>query len=432
MRITRDADLSAQPPSSEPTTVYRETHWSDFFVFLVLVSLAIIWLARSPGQDAWTLSWITSDQRVPILILLAIARYALRIFTASRSKEGWRLRWTRDDLFIRYRSALNNRYPTDTPSVLHLERRDIAWLKAHKEKLIAPDENGNWSWVRKNRWLEIGLRHIDPAPIRQALAAEAKRRDDKGRRVNDYPMQLTQNGTLRVSLRQPDKVVVALELLYPTLPDGQFESGSYESMSQQDRQDHVRSLAQAGSTMDAVKAARQVYGYSLTQAKRVRRTAAYGRIKPRRKPDRRPRKISLALAAHKICWRDPGLGHELIGPKADLPEAPATAKAPCPSAYIHIVSGAFDRVCVRRAPQLPFDTSRSVSTFVVIFSGDSRNSENRFLPFNMSRSTTNVQRSPTISSVVAIGHPDRGSRLWKAAILIHRFAASNLYIASYY
>jgi hypothetical protein len=263
MKLLRDDEAPA-PPAVQS---YQETQWSGLFVGLGIVGAAAAVIVWPLAAGAWQSPWLFSVLCLCALIMMLIGRFALRTFFASRRPGSWRLRWSSDGLYLRYRSYLNERFPTDTPTVLHMTRREVGWLKVRKEVLKTPDEKGAWSLSRKHRWLEIGVRNVELTPLREALTKEAKLRDSRGGRVNDLPLSITRNGTLRVQLNRPDTAARLLGLDFAVAPSEESRSLSFEKMSPAEKEDHVLALAAAGDTFAAIKAAREVYGFDLGEAK---------------------------------------------------------------------------------------------------------------------------------------------------------------------
>ena len=263
MKLLRDDEVPT-PPSVQS---YQETQWSGLFVGLglfVAATAVIVWPLMA---GAWESPWLFSLSCLGALILMLIARYAFRTFFASRRPGNWRLRWASGGLYLRYRSYLNDRFPAGTPTVLYLTGREVGWLKARKETLVTPDDKGTWSFSRKHHWLEIGLRNVDTTPIREALSNEAKLRNSRGGRINDFPLSVTRDGTLRLQLNWPKAAAHLLRLNYTVVLPEESRSLGFDNMSQAEQEDHVLALAEAGDTFAAIKAAREVYGFDLRVAK---------------------------------------------------------------------------------------------------------------------------------------------------------------------
>ena len=265
MKILRDDEAPA-PPAVES---YQETQWSGLPVGIALLLAAaalVIWSLREAG---WQFHWLLLIPGLLATILMAIGRLALRSFLASRRPESWRLRWSSGALYLRFRSYLNTGFPADTPALVQLSRREVDWLRPRQETLDVPNDDGGWGRKRQHRWLEIALRGVDLQPLKNALAAEVNRRDRRGGRFNDYPVTLTREGTLRLSLRQPGRVAEMLSAFFPVRPAEVAEAADFAAMSRDQREDHVLALAAAGDDIAAIKAAREVYGLDLTEAKRL-------------------------------------------------------------------------------------------------------------------------------------------------------------------
>ena len=198
MKILHDDEVPAEPGLSE----HRETDWRGlaFGLLLTPVALAIMgapWIEGGAAEAGWLLAF-----PLGLGLLTAIFPYfGFRSFLASRRPDAWRLRWSPEGLYLRFRSCHNWRFPDDMATVIHLPRREVAWLRLLTASLDSPDEDGNWGRNRlKTMGLEIGLKNLDPAPLADALRVERLYRH-QGFRVNDDPVKLTADGTVTVELR---------------------------------------------------------------------------------------------------------------------------------------------------------------------------------------------------------------------------------------
>jgi hypothetical protein len=265
MKFLRDDEVPGPPEVQS----YGETDWSGLAVGLALLGAAgalLVWPALEAGAEAAWVYWIVG----PLAALLGfIARFALRSFSASQKAANWRLRWSNDKLYLRYRSYLNGHFAADVPTVLALDRRDVSFLKAKSETLAVSDGDGGMTARRKARWLEFGLRRVDTQPIKDALASEYTRRDGPGWHAKDMPVSVTPEGNLRVALLRPQAVTERLRTLYSIGSAEESDTADFDAMNQAEKEDHVRSLVRAGETMSAIIAARQAHGLGLTAAKRM-------------------------------------------------------------------------------------------------------------------------------------------------------------------
>ena len=265
MKILRDDEVPEEPGLSE----HRETDWRGLTFGLLLTPVALGIMA-APWIEGGAVSGWGLAFALGLGLLMTIFPYlGFRSFLGSRRPEAWRLRWSSEGIYLRFRSYHNWRFASDMDTVFYLPRREIAWLRLQSESLDKPDETGDWGHQRlKTKGLEIGLKNLDPAALAAALRAERQHRH-QGFRVNDEPVKLTADGTLTVELRRAKKLLEELTRYYPTGLEEHREGKAFADMSQSEREDHILALAGAGDKFAAIKAARQVYGYDLTEAKRL-------------------------------------------------------------------------------------------------------------------------------------------------------------------
>ena len=115
-------------------------------------------------------------------------------------------------------------------------------------------------------WKSVSGTSIRP-PSERRLANEAKLRNPSGGRVNDFPLSVTRDGTLRLQLNWPKAAAHLLRHDYTVRRPEESSSSGFQNMSRAEQEDHVLALAAAGDTFAAIKAARAVYGLDLTDAK---------------------------------------------------------------------------------------------------------------------------------------------------------------------
>ncbi len=256
-------DEVPEPPGVE---AYQETDWTALAMALLLLIAAGVSLILPLGLNGWTLAWWFFFPGLLAGFELLIAWLAWLSFQASRAPWGWRLRWNGEGLYLRFRSPLNHRFPADTPAVFFLPRRAVAWLRAHREQMTSPDpEGGSNPW--KQGWLEVALKQVECAPIRAALAKESQLRGPKGGRHNDAPVVLVTDDLLRLKLRRPERVAALLARFYPVTLPTKTETPEFHDLSDEEKAAQVQCLARAGQSIAAIKAARDLYGIGVTEAK---------------------------------------------------------------------------------------------------------------------------------------------------------------------
>ncbi len=262
MKILRDAEM----PPPDGLWTYRETAWAHLAFGLVLAGIALgsasLPFIPTIAQNALVYYLAT----IGAVIFGLIARMAFRLFRASRRAECWQLRWSAEALYVRFRAYHNHRFPADTPTIVKLDRREVAWIRPRNQDLNAPNTEGAWSQWFTIKHLEIALRRTDPGPLADALRAEAQQRDWKRSRFNHYPVTL-HGDAIHVELRSPKKALAALARYFPTTLAVEPPAKAFDDMSTAEKEDHILALIQSGNTIAAVKAARDVYGCDLATAK---------------------------------------------------------------------------------------------------------------------------------------------------------------------
>lgn len=264
MQILRDRDVI---PSSG-LTFHRETPWSALVVGVVLVAVVLAVAGFLTVTGAWVSNWAVVGFAVWAAVMALPIWLYFRTFRASRRPESWRLAWTPDRLYLRFRSFQNHRFDPETPSTVAIAGREIAWIRNHTRTLEAQDDEGNWNTRYKVRGLQIKLKAaVDTTALSDALKAEATRRDAKGGRFNHYPVTLGDDAMLRVEIARPEPLLRQLRLYHAVTAPDDTPLTRFRDMTQDEKESHILDLALAGQKIDAIKAAREVYGYGLAEAK---------------------------------------------------------------------------------------------------------------------------------------------------------------------
>jgi hypothetical protein len=207
------------------------------------------------------------------LAILLVFRFAFRSFIAGLRRDAWLVRFDAEHLYIRYRSYHNWRFAADTPSVLHLQRREIASVAPHSKSLIhytLYNVGIAGSSKRLHRYIEIGLRRVDMQPIKDALRVERQMRDTRGVRANREPLTVAGPDLLRLEIGRAGDILSDLSTYYPLrsdIEDAATETKGFAAMTDTERKAHVKSLAQSGAMMSAIKAVQHSQGLSLAKAK---------------------------------------------------------------------------------------------------------------------------------------------------------------------
>jgi len=266
MQIVRDREV----PFASDTTVIRGTSWGSLIAGVFLISAVAGVVAFLTVTEVWGSPWTLVGFPIWATIMALPIHLCIRTFRASRRPESWALAWAADRIYIRFRSFQNHRFDPETPSVVCIPRREIAWIRAYAQKLETQDGDGDWNGAIKVNGLQIKLKgDVDPAPLSEALVEEAKRRDHKGIRFNHYPLTLGDGSVLRVEVRNPKALLKQLGPYYTTTTGEDVPLKHFRDMTTGEKENHILDLVLAGQKIDAIKAARSVYGYDLAQAKKM-------------------------------------------------------------------------------------------------------------------------------------------------------------------
>jgi hypothetical protein len=193
---------------------------------------------------------------------------------ASRHPTNWLLRCQGGGLLVHYRSYRNWRFPADTPQVVGWNYPEIAWVRVAKERRIVPSmaHGGNSSETHFMTFVELGLVNPDTTELENNLSADRSLPTGLGMIVMDYPVQVLPGGIVQMSWSgmhpSAHQAVEGLGRHVKTAEtDHRVVDLVHHSKTppEEERQKIVQ-LVKSGDVLSAVTMARQVYGYSLTEA----------------------------------------------------------------------------------------------------------------------------------------------------------------------
>ena len=197
-------------------------------------------------------------------------------FRATLKPTNWLMRCQLSGLFIKYRAYENWRMPVDTLQIVGFEYGEIAWAKLVKERRKSPNTDGKGGFqIQWLTYIDLGMANPDLSAFEANLAAERKTRPATGMNIViiDYPVQVQPNGVVEIrwngGLRPPAKK--ALEVLGRRVKILETEHRKtdlthHAGASPEEDKANILALAKSGDHFGAVRLARQVYGYDLTQA----------------------------------------------------------------------------------------------------------------------------------------------------------------------
>lgn len=210
-------------------------------------------------------------------LMTFLALFALitgRVWLKLRGPQNWLLCRTPDGVALKFRSALNAHFPPEDQVIVVLQRTDIACFRKVSGWLNSPtSQNKRSEFVT---YLEIGLR--EPSPQLESNLQVERNRKPPGTystvRYGDNPIRLIDNDrTIRVEWRSSstsirpklDAALSKLSAIAPIEPAVRIQNTPADDDKAAD--DAILDLTHHGQVLEAVKLARQRYGFSLSEAK---------------------------------------------------------------------------------------------------------------------------------------------------------------------
>jgi hypothetical protein len=244
----------------------------------------IVWLAGFAATTAlffmaYTQKWPPGYIFGPFLLLFLLL--TLRVVTARFHPSNWLVRMNETGVYVQYRSYLNYQLPADDPSVFFLSFGEIASARLIKERVETPDLSRGGSQTQFLRHIELELSG-NTAPLAEALSTERGERPPMEKRwygtsstlYRDYPVAMTAPTFLRIHWDVVPGPYDFLEALtpYTVIADTvslKQDFTNLKSLSREEQQKQLRELVLRGQNIVAAYAARQLYGCSLGEAKRI-------------------------------------------------------------------------------------------------------------------------------------------------------------------
>ena len=245
----------------------------------------IIWLAGLGGSVAMLVNAFTGTWKVgyffgPFLLLFVL--FTMGYVTARFHPTNWLVRMNDTGLYVQYRSYLNYELPAGDPSVVFLSFGEIASAHLLKERVEVPDPaKPGATETQYLRYVELELSG-DPRALVSALSDERSEIAPIRKRwygssstlYQDYPVTMTAPPFLRIRWDVVPRAKVFLEVLRPNTVIGDTVSLTHDfahlqALDADAQQEQLRELAARGRSVDAIYAARRLYGCSLESAKEM-------------------------------------------------------------------------------------------------------------------------------------------------------------------
>ena len=225
---------------------------------------------------------------IGLLVCLAGLLGGLAYFTtflAALKPSNWVLRATPDGLYVKLRAFTDHRRPEDDPIVAFIPRREVRWLRTH-DQLARTVERGSQFVHREDdalsaqQYLEIDLHGGDLAELKTRLERErgvwgstsvkGVRQKSKGAAVSIRPEDVIRIDWKTKGTRLRPKLSEAMAHLgreYPLAPDLKSEQKQAKDLDRDAQERRLLDMVMQGNTIDAVIVAKNLYGFTTTQAK---------------------------------------------------------------------------------------------------------------------------------------------------------------------
>ena len=246
----------------------------------------IIWIIALAGSVAMFFNALTGSWKLgyffgPFLLLFVLC--TMHYVTARFHPSNWLVRMNDTGIFVQYRSYLNYELPADDPSVVFLSFGEIASAHLLKERVESPDlANPRATQTQFLRYVELELSG-NTAPLASALSSESSESAPMRKRwyggssstlYQDYPVTMSAPPVLRIHWDVVPRAKAFLEALRPYTVISETVSLTHDfthlhRLDRDAQQEQLRELALRGQTVNAIRAARQLYGCSLEEAKEM-------------------------------------------------------------------------------------------------------------------------------------------------------------------
>lgn len=205
--------------------------------------------------------------------LLLFWRFLKMPIAGGFGPSGWLARMGREGLQIKFRSYMNASFPPEDLVVALVPWHEIEWARQLKEHLSYRSSSSKGGTTHEfSTYLELKLNSRDLENLSQHLRRERTRKSPRGAAWRHYPVQLDEEGHLKIKWSARPKVATALEALKsrvtirkPLKLRTALEKPARESTEEAEQA--IIRLVEEGKTFAAIAAVRKAYTMSLTDAK---------------------------------------------------------------------------------------------------------------------------------------------------------------------
>lgn len=260
VKLMRVADV----PILDRDRVYRASPGRALFWATVVVLASLVL-----GVGAWLQrSWIAGYVAIVLLLILLVTR---RMVTARLRPSNWLVRMSDAGLYIQFRSYLNFRFPTDDTTVAFIPFGEIRSARSVRRTSQTPDESTR-GWQTKVSWLVSLELTGNLIALSQALADEREKQLPGAATYRHYPVRVISPTRVHVEWDVVPGAAAFLEALGRHTEIGSSvelheDFVRMAHLSREEQEQHLRTLAESGDTITAIKVARQLYSFDLAQAR---------------------------------------------------------------------------------------------------------------------------------------------------------------------
>ena len=266
IRLMRESDVPATPD----TGTFRYPRWTVVLAAGAMLGggATLVAIGRTMGNPF--------AYYIAALLFMLLWIYQTMVLARFRAS-NWLVRVTEQGVYIKFRSYLNHHLPESDRTVAYIPYRDMRLTRLVRELQDVEDTDGRGTLRRRRTLVEMDLK--DPAPeLETALATERRAEAPKverwygssSSRYRHHPVRMADGGTLSIewgaapaarhflAMMAVHAPVDASEILRDYTALGATESDEGEA--------RLLELAENGQVHDAIRLARSLYGYDLTQA----------------------------------------------------------------------------------------------------------------------------------------------------------------------
>lgn len=215
-----------------------------------------------------------------IAVLIFVFLWIYQALVIARFRESnWLLRIADPGVYIKFRSYLNHHFPVDDRTVVYIPFRAMRTTRHVRELQEVPDPDGRGTVTRKRTIVEIELKEV-ALHIEQALAGERRADPPKeqhwygntGGKYRHHPVRMSTPQTIAIEWGVRPGVASFLTAMAVHTPvESAQVTRDYTvlgSLQREEQESRLLELAENGQLLDAVRLARTIYGYDLSEAKR--------------------------------------------------------------------------------------------------------------------------------------------------------------------